>query len=707
MGLRTPVRGGCARRREGGGFPDFFPHMLDVLRWFWYNRRRCSIFCLERMVLPVSEVFSPAPRTPQKPKRALSGPALGGAGLLSGALLLAVLAVAAPGSGLFFPLASLWADLALFAAAAWVLRVAGVRLQWFHWGVLGGIWAGAVLYSALALSRREFVYFWDYANYILKQYEMEAAFSVSAAEGFRLMLSSITDDYTRFISLFTEFPFCFTDHSGDSYAFSMTVSVFPSLLVLLAGVVCKVGQMLRVERQRLFFLIGLSWTVTYPFLRMAAMLAQPDWFGLIFAFMIFLLTLDHRFDRLEPARCGLLFFATASIILTRRWYLYFVVGYYFAYVLLLIASSARLLHRGNRGAVLHRARNVLLYGIGAVVCMVGLLWPLVRHILLYNYASRYSYYNTGGFTLELRYQFLRVGLLNVLLILLGLWFAVRRRLPALPCLAGCELLTSLVLFTRVQNTGSHQMLMLVPGWLLLFLVGAAALAENFSRRRVLKAGFWGFTVLFALSVRCSPLTIVALPEPVMQLLCGNEEIAEFVRLDTLLYDRADLSQLKALTDWVEENCTEGETAFCIPHDMLYNADTFQNCTLPQRRAEGKLASGFSIPGTQAFPTAYLTSKYVFTAEPFPLTYVNDGDLSSRMNTLFLAEREERFAYETAFDMGNGTVFTVWRRVVPADWEEAERCLAWFADVDAQYPELFREVIRSWEAQNGLTPAASS
>ena len=80
-----------------------------------------------------------------------------------------------------------------------------------------------------------------------------------------------------------------------------------------------------------YFLFGMTLTAAYPFLRMSAVLAQPDWFGLIFGFAILLLTLDFRFDKLEPVRFGLIFLATAAIILARRWYLYFVVGYYFAY----------------------------------------------------------------------------------------------------------------------------------------------------------------------------------------------------------------------------------------------------------------------------------------------------------------------------------------------------------------------------------------
>lgn len=252
-----------------------------------------------------------------------------GLGFAAGALALLVLGIAAPGSSLFFPLVSLWCDLALFAGVLVVLRVAGVRFDLFHCAVIVGLWAAALLYFYWSLSRRDFIYYWDYANYIQKQYAAEAAFAQSPAAGFGLIFGSFAEDYTNFIPLFLEFPFCLTDRTGDSFAFCQVFSVLPMLLTLLAGLVLKVGQMLRVKHRFWYFLIGLSWLFTYPYLRMSALLAQPDWFGLIFAFSILLLTLDFRFERLEPLRFVLLFAATAAVILSRRWYLYFVVGYYF------------------------------------------------------------------------------------------------------------------------------------------------------------------------------------------------------------------------------------------------------------------------------------------------------------------------------------------------------------------------------------------
>lgn len=623
-------------------------------------------------------------------------------GLAAGALALIVFGLAAPGSSLFFPLVSLWCNAALFALVLLVLRRAGMELDLFHKAVLVGLWAAAVLYFYWTLGSRTFLYHWDYVNYILKQYHAEAAFAQSTGAGFRFLLDSITEDYTNFITLFTEFPFCLSGKTGDDYAFCQVFSVLPSLLVLLAGLTVKVGRMLRVKNRFWYFLIGFSWCATFPFVRMSAVLGQPDWFGLIFAFMLMLLTLDYRFDGIDLPRYLLIFAATAGIILTRRWYLYFVVGYCFAYVLLLAVSSIRLAKDGQPSRAVHRMVRLVVFGLCAAGAMVLLLLPMVRKILSFDYAGRYSYYNFGGITLELAAQTLRIGLLNFILIGMGLWFSAKRRLPALPCLAGAELLVGLVLFTRVQNTGSHQMLLFVPGWLLLFLVGSAALADGLKKHTAVKLCYWGFTMVFAVSVRCSPLTTVALPGFVVDHF-PLKAVSKFVRLDKLTYDRTDAAQIQRVDDWIDAHCNaeKGEFAYMIPHDMLYNSDMFQYAALPDIQLQGKLAAGISIPGTHEFPVRFFEAKYVLTAEPLPQTFVSGGELSGRWNALFCAARDEHFTQAASFDMGNGTVFTVWERTEPADRAEVEYYLDAFAQEDVLYPEMFSQVAESWLAGHGL------
>ncbi len=636
----------------------------------------------------------------QQAKPALSPWSKGGIGLGLGALALVVIGLVFPTGGAFFPLVSLWCSCVLFYGALWVLRVAHVELNFFHRAVLVGLWAAAVLYFYWALGRRQFIYAWDYVNYIVKQYSAETAFAQGPAAGFAYIFGSFADDYTNFITLFTEFPFCLTARTGDSYAFAQVFCVLPTLMVLLAGLTVKIGQMLHVKNRFYHFLIGFSWVLTFPFLRMSAMLAQPDWFGLIFAFAILLLTLDYRFEKLEPGRFALIFLATAAIILTRRWYLYFVVGYYFSYALLLFVSSGKLAKTGDKALALRRVRNLVLFGLCAMVAMVALLWPMVSKILAFDYSDRYSYYNVGGLVTELYYHVMRTGLLNFVLILFGFWLCFRRKFFALPALALSELALSMVLFTRVQNSGSHQMLLYLPAYVILFLVGAAGLAESIDKFKVPKLCYWAFTLVFAVSVRCSPLTVMALPELVIHTI-HPASLTEYMHFDELTYDRKDLSQIQAVTEWLTAHLGEGDTAYMIPDDMLYNPGHLRNCMLPEHPLDGKLPDSFSVPGTHTFPMGFFEAKYVITADPFPSTLAPDTELGHRFNAKFIQLRDETHTLAATFDMGNGYNFSIWARVEAPTREEVETYLHVFDAENAQYPEMFSQVTEGWLSAHGL------
>ena len=100
---------------------------------------------------------------------------------------------------------------------------------------------------------------------------------------------------------------------------------------------------------------------------------------------------------------------------------------------------------------------------------------------------------------------------------------------------------------------------------------------------------------------------------------------------------------------------------------------------------------------------FFEAKYVLTADPFPLTHVNDpeNEMSHKLNERFLAVRDEYFEQEATFDMGNGTTFTIWRRTVAPTRAEVEYYLSAFKEEDAQYPEMFSEIAESWLAARGL------
>ena len=394
-----------------------------------------------------------------------------------------------------------------------------------------------------------------------------------------------------------------------------------------------------------------------------------------------------------------LFFATAALVLTRRWYLYFIVSYYLVYAVTVAGSTILLIGRGRGGQAVDRIRRLITFGAGSLAAILVLFWPIVRKILSYSYESHYAAYNVGGLGLELFSQAFRLGPFYLPLVIAGVVWAFLRGKGTAALQALAVLALSLVLFTRVQNMGSHQSLLLMPGYFTLMLMGVAALADTLDRLRYLKLGYWLVALAFSLSARLSPLTTIALPDFLFDYITAGA-VQEFIRLDNMIYDRTDMDQVRALARWIDQNCAEGEFAYMIPHSMTYCPDTFKNVDLPSQPLEDKLSFGFGILGTHAFPTDLFEAKYVITADPFPWCY-EVSSVAQKLNDQFLALKDTYFTYETSFDMGNGTVFTVWRRTVPATRAEANAYLAAFSAEDAQFPELYSQVINDWCNQKGL------
>ena len=106
------------------------------------------------------------------------------------------------------------------------------------------------------------------------------------------------------------------------------------------------------------------------------------------------------------------------------------VGYCFAYVLLLAVSSIRLAKDGQPSRAVHRMVRLVAFGLCAAGAMVLLLLPWCANFS-FDYAGRYSYYNFGGITLELAAQTLRIGLLNFILI--GIGCGLPQNAVCLPC----------------------------------------------------------------------------------------------------------------------------------------------------------------------------------------------------------------------------------------------------------------------------------
>lgn len=566
------------------------------------------------------------------------------------------------------------------------MRVSGVRLT--RWQIAGI--AVAVLlslsYFTLEIHRRQFIYYFDYGHYYQKQIAYENFFGMGLWAGlkniFVLGAYGASYDYTNYICLFVELPYAFTPKTGDWYTLSCCAVILPPLFTAFAALANKTVSLLGVKRSGLATGLGFLGCASMPLVYRALSYGQPDNIGLIFVIMIFLLTAGYWFERVQWSRWFLLLASVYLLIVCRRWYAYWLVAYTACYA---VAWAARLIRSHDRRRCLKTLRNALGFLLPSLGLIVLALWPMLQAIVSYDYALYYAAYSSGGFVPELKSQASWLGWLTCFIFSVGLaWGIANKKGRTLAFANACTFLLSLFLFTRVQNMGAHQSLLLVPSYCVFAILAASAIASL--RIAVLRNA----SVALVSILLTAQLGLNALPG-------FTTDRPWLARCSLPTPDRDDIPQVEELAHWIAENVYHGEIAYMIPHGSPYNPDVFRNALLPDVETRGKLAYGSAVLGTHSFPTELPEAKYVLTCEPF----CPNGH-AGKINDAFLDYLDQgAFVAECTFDMGNGYVFTAYRRLLPASRDEVLHYLPYLEEENRQFPEMFEGVLERYLLENGL------
>lgn len=545
-----------------------------------------------------------------------------------------------------------------------------------------GTVVGLAVILALVFYRRT-VYSEDAINYYAKQNLLFNSFASNGFYGVRTLLDSLlAADYKMFINLFVSLPYLLLPRTVNafmlSYALTCFVPMWLAWLMLARRAADAIG--LPAARRGVYYAVCMAAMTLWPMFLVPATHGMPDAFGLVFVAMILLLTAGFRFDSLPPARLAVLFAATFALVLTRRWYMFWLVGYYLLYALAVLVGAVR---RRVFGRVLG---NLCKFGIPSVLLTVVVLLPTFRTILSTDYADIYGAYYGGGFLVNCLDQLRAQGLIWLLLAAAGLLLALRRqetRGPAL-VLAGASLL-AMLLFTHTQSLGDHQALILAPAYLAgLFWLAAAVCGV---RRAALARGGAGVLAAFFL------------------LNAGNALRLPGASADTLLLSnrsldltrRTDLDAMAAVTDFVLEHCAADETVYINIDSDGYSGTTFAFSDPAHPELQTMILWESSVPSTHGFPTGIWSSKYVMVTDK-----TDEGGLVGGVNTALRtdAPAAAHYTYVTEFPLANGVTLYCYERVSPPDQAEADYFKQLFAEYDAQWPELYSERIDAYLSGEG-------
>lgn len=537
---------------------------------------------------------------------------------------------------------------------------------------LAGSAVGVAVIAALVCYRQT-VYSDDAINYFAKQTLLFGSFGQSGFYGIHVLLESLlTADYKMFMNLFISVPYLFTGRSINAFMVCYAITCFvPMWFALLMGAK-YLAQQLPACHTALYYPLCMAVMVLWPMFLWPATHGMPDAFGLTFAAVIALLCADYRFETLPWPRLLAIFAATFALILTRRWYMFWILAFYAVYVLAVLVGAVR---RKTLGSTL---KHMLLFGVPSAVIIVGALLPTFKTILTTDYADIYGAYYGGGFGNNCLGQLRTQGLIWLVLCTAGLvWLLYCRSTRAQAIVAAAASLGAMVLFTRTQSLGDHQSLILAPFYLLMLFGLCAKLTQQKAKPWLRNAAAGVLAVFLVVNFG----NALRLPGKNVQTLALSSESLDLTR-------RTDLAQMRAVTDFVLEHCTEDQTVYINMDSNGYSGTTFAYSDPAHPQLQTMILWESSVPSTHGFPTGIWTSEYVMVTDR-----VDEGGIVGPINAALRTQSPAAVHYEyvTEFPLDGITLYC-YRRTARPDAEEADYFKQVFAEYDARWPEIFSQRI---------------
>ena len=537
---------------------------------------------------------------------------------------------------------------------------------------LAGSAVGVAVITALVCYRQT-VYSDDAINYFAKQTLLFGSFGQSGFYGIHVLLESLlTADYKMFMNLFISVPYLFTGRSINAFMVCYAITCFvPMWFALLMGAK-YLAQQLPACHTALYYPLCMAVMVLWPMFLWPATHGMPDAFGLTFAAVIALLCADYRFETLPWPRLLAIFAATFALILTRRWYMFWILAFYAVYVLAVLVGAVR---RKTLGSTL---KHMLLFGVPSAVIIVGALLPTFKTILTTDYADIYGAYYGGGFGNNCLGQLRTQGLIWLVLCAAGLvWLLYCRSTRAQAIVTAAASLGAMVLFTRTQSLGDHQSLILAPFYLLMLFGLCAKLTQQKAKPWLRNAAAGVLAVFLVVNFG----NALRLPGKNVQTLALSSESLDLTR-------RTDLAQMRAVTDFVLEHCTEDQTVYINMDSNGYSGTTFAYSDPAHPQLQTMILWESSVPSTHGFPTGIWTSEYVMVTDR-----VDEGGIVGPINAALRTQSPAAVHYEyvTEFPLDGITLYC-YRRTARPDAEEADYFKQVFAEYDARWPEIFSQRI---------------
>lgn len=562
--------------------------------------------------------------------------------------------------------------------------------------------AFTIVFGFLALfvwryvSHEKFIYFWDWAGYQDLYIELGERFRQRPFKTFGAILTSIRKrDYNLLFALFL-MPIRPFGTSRHSYIMAVTLLfAFPAIVsfVLLMRKLRGTD-----EPNNQFDRFGLSLIALVvlglsPQLWGPVLLGYPDVVGVVVIYLILWLHFRTDFTMQSSRSLWSLGLLLSFLVMLRRWYAYWVVGFFAAVIL--TEGWKWLREKGSRQQLEELTRKITKVVLISAGSFFVIATPIAWKMLTTDYRAIYSAYQQGEHFHALYNHF---GMLMMGLVVFGIIGSLRRERRRMAVFLCLQFAVTFVLFTRVQSIDHHHY-----NWVLATLAIFATLCLQDVLPLIRSAPAKAAYIALVVAISFANFLIVLAPGVEARL-----QPVAFALPKTRLYPktRPDMDQVHLLLNALDSiTRPQNSDIYVLASSINLNSVIlYEACHLfdpPLPDLQRRLLPVSNVDKRDGFPFQFLKAQYVVVADPiaYHLAPTDQRVIGILADQLLRGEgigkAYDRLGYEFSLQGGTAYIYRKSRAFDPSDLTAlSDRFLHFYPDYRKQFeisPELVREV----------------
>lgn len=471
---------------------------------------------------------------------------------------------------------------------------------------------------------------YDATVYWIKAIEMNRGMYTNSLEMLKLIRETFSADYGSFPVLLLV-PF-FRYFGEDNIIFCSSIYLLygiPSMLLLSIYSVRIVRKIRNEINKKLECLVVLVCALT-PAMLLPILLNYLDIIGIVWVGILLNLTFDWEIDKLTVKNDLLLALISVVLLFSRRWYAFYIVGFYFAFgIESLVALIVERIKWKEIGKVL--LNLAIIAGCASIIILI-LNKETFSTFFGGGYGNAYAAYKTRSTLMDFVEVFQCIGYVFIFIGLFGIFMMLKKRETyRYGIRLAVSFLVSGVLFGTIQSMGSHHMYILIPNLVICIGVGMYLIISYLDNK------WQKYAIYVAGIVLC--INLMNCFVPAIQI--PSKNVLSKIRSYPEVMDSA--GRIKEATEYLVE-CDK--SVYINGEGSDFSSELFNRCLLPDKiTALENMISASIVDLRDGFPSQAFMSDYIVVRNPYKTGFAETQLVSYAIWEMLVENENSKKYYE--------------------------------------------------------------